>query len=78
MVEQYRQYRELACAIIHDGIRQYKKAMREGYDLEVPRKYLKNDFFELLVSHILNCSVDDMLDKLEENYKYEKYSGKRY
>lgn len=77
-VSNYKEYRELACAIIADGVRQYKKAIREKYDLGVSRAYLNNDFFELLVRLILNCSVDNMLDKLEESYKYEKYSGERY
>lgn len=71
MVENYKQYRELACEIIHDGIRQYKKAIRENYNLETTRKYLNNRFFSLLVREVLHCSVNEMLDAIERNYDYE-------
>lgn len=69
----YRQYEELACAIIQDGINQYKKAIREDYDLNVPRKYLNNHFYQTLVRIILNCTVDEMLNEVERNYEYAKY-----
>lgn len=70
--ETNKKYRELACAIIHDGIRQYKKALREGYDLSVSRQYLNNHFYETLVKLVLDCTVDEMLDAIEENYEFTK------
>ena len=72
----YPNYRALACAIIHSGVMQYKKALWMGTNLEVTREYLNNRFYQMLVRLILDSTVDEMLDNVEENYEYTK--EKRY
>ena len=72
-MKNYSAYRQLACAIIHDGVQSYKKGIREGY-CRSTRQYLNNSFYQTLVQIILNCSVDELLDEVERNYIYEKQS----
>lgn len=68
----YENYKNLAIAIIHNGVMQYKKAIREGYDLSATRKYLNNPHYETLVKLVLDCTVDEMLNTIEKNYAYSK------
>lgn len=75
-VDTYPNYRTIACAIIHAGITQYKKALYDGTNLSKTRMYLNNRFYTILVRVILDSTVDDMLDNVEENYQYTK--AKRY
>ena len=75
-VDTYQNYRTIACAIIHAGITQYKKALYDGTNLSKTRMYLNNRFYTILVRVILDSTVDDMLDNVEENYEYTK--AKRY
>lgn len=75
-VDTYQNYRTIACAIIHAGITQYKKALYDGTNLSKTRMYLNNRFYTMLVRVILDSTVDDMLDNVEENYEYTK--AKRY
>lgn len=72
----YSNYRALACAIIHAGITQYKKALYDGTNLSKTRLYLNNRFYETMVRVILNSTVDEMLFNVEQNYQYTK--EKRY
>lgn len=72
----YSNYRALACAIIHAGITQYKKALYDGTNLSKTRMYLNNRFYETMVRVILNSTVDEMLYSVEQNYQYTK--AKRY
>ena len=69
----YSAYRQLACAIIHDGVLSYKKGLREGYHRST-RRYLNNPFYQTIVEIILHCTVDELLDEVERNYFYEKQS----
>lgn len=75
-VDTYQNYRTIACAIIQAGITQYKKALYDGTNLSKTRMYLNNRFYTILVRVILDSTVDDMLDNVEENYQYTK--AKRY
>lgn len=72
----YPNYRAIACAIIHSGVTQYKKALWMGTNLEVTREYLNNRFYQMLVRLILDSTVDEMLNNVAENYEYTK--EKRY
>ncbi len=74
--DNYSNYRALACAIIHAGITQYKKALYDGTNLSKTRLYLNNRFYETMVRVILNSTVDEMLYNVEQNYQYTK--AKRY
>lgn len=73
----YSEYRQLACAIIHDGVQLYKKGLREGY-YRSTRQYLNNPFFQTIVQIIMDCSVDELLDEVERRYAYEKHSVEGY